>query len=508
MAFFGLGSAGKKARASTEETAGQIKELAELLRGAGSDDLKLSQDVRNKFLAVLEQLDEDYGSAADIKGLGEELLPTGQAGANRKARSANLRSLLSALPKGSDIYKQLAQLTDEQGNLIEQVDQRTLSEIGDTYGRKSRLTDALHEDSVRNIGDSFGAAEAHTSSNLNRILGDITGTYGKLGKDLDETYSKADTLLSRLAPNSQARAARVSRSFAPAIASAGLRARRAGLTQGSPEYNSLVQGAEVGRSRQMDDTFADENERFTDRATTLALSKFRDKLGLGEGELDRSSSTRGKLGDILTQLSLGKGEAFRGQLDKYGTTRRGMDDDRLAQILDSVNNKFGRTSDYLNDRKKTELLLRSLGVEDLGFEESQADRENADDEFDINLILKQLGLGTETRQNQLNQNQRRIGNYGSAYDTVAGQANQRLNQALGGFQSTADLYQNIFNQESANSGWGAKLLGGVAGSALGAFAGGIPGLPKGASTTRTPSPAGIVNPNTPFTKRLPDVRFY
>ena len=492
MGFWGMSQTGKDAQGKLNELPNWYFDQMKNWWGQANDYLPQAQGLQDEALTEYRRrMGQGFGSVQDIRGMGQEIMPgVDEAIGNRQDRTNRLRGAAQGIPSAGQVRGNLDSITDEYGGSITGAYDTAEQDIGGTYGGLKRRADATGKDIVGSIDDSYGAADRNSTNIYNESRGNVGSTYGNIGRSIDSAYSDVDagtgaafgeaqSNLDKLNPNGEFRAARVGRSFAPALSSTAQRLRRAGIDPASLEGNAALQEVEGRRARAMDDSYADENQRFVsqknaltldklDRDTASKIQRMQSATGAERERLAAELGLSGRQSDNQINLALGKGKAFQNEAGRQLSTEIGLDQSRLGASLDNLNTTQDRSRDYYNQRRANVGAERDMGLQDFQVQAGLEDRANADDMIGFDLRNQQYQQGVNQRGRDLD---------------VTGQAADRINQAgnqawsratqagqMGGqFGNQAQQgYGQTFQRESANAGWGKKLLLGAA--AMGANA--------------------------------------
>jgi len=258
----------------------------------------------------------------------------------------------------------------------------------------------------------------------NQVSGDIIGNTNSVydsARDQNNIVGKANMdSIESLNPASEATQARVGRSFAPALAATAGRLRRSGVDPNSVQASSVIGNVEAQRARAMDDAAASGTAGY---------------VAAKNSERDKSLSNDTAL--ATQSLGLVNNERVR----SLGTANS-IDSNRTAQTIANDQDRFNALNQNSNDQAGEQLTA-------LGLKNDQFDRGaqfQTQDQASRDAAAGQVGqIGRDWRQAQFG--------YGDQARGFGGDANQQYGQ----------VYQN----EAANAGWGAKMLGGIAGAALG-----------------------------------------
>lgn len=504
MSFWGMSQTGKDAQGKMNELPNWYFDQMKNWWGQSNDYLPKAQGLQDEALTEYRRrMGQGFGSVQDLRGIGQEIMPgVDEAIGNRQDRTNVLRGRAGQIPNAGQVRGELDASTDEYGAGITGTYDAAEQDIGGTYGGLKRRADSTGRDIVGSIDDSYGAADRNSTNIYNESRGNVGSTYGNIGRSIDSAYSDVDagtgaafgeaqSNLDKLNPNGEFRAARVGRSFAPALSSTAQRLRRAGIDPASLEGNAALQEVEGRRARAMDDSYADENQRFVtqknnltldklDRDTASKIQRMQSATGAERERLAAELGLSGKQSDNQINLSLGKGKTFRDEMGRQLSTEIGLDQNRLGASLDNLNTTQDRSRDYYNQRRSNVGAERDMGLQDFQVQAGLEDRANADDMIGFDLKNQQYQQGVNQRGRDLDVTGQAADNINQAGNQAWGRATQ-AGQMGGQFGNQAQQgYGQTFQRESANAGWGKKLLGAAAGMAANYFLPGSGGIVSGA----------------------------
>lgn len=514
MSAFGLSETGKSARSRLEQIPSYYME--EMLRqlGISKEELDGIPGLRNAFEQYLQQqMEQGFGTPEDIAGLGSRILP-GVEGYNdsRSSRTQRLRDVAGALPNAAQVRGEMSGVLDQYGNSLTGDFASVQGDINDTFNRVDALQSGRERDIVGSIGDSYGAAQKAVTDTYKENIGDVGSTYGGLQTDagnaytdmlgsLDPAYAESQSRLDLLKPGSDARAARVARSYAPALASTVSRLRRAGIDPSSPEGSAALSRVETARARGMDDSLAADTERYVSGSNALTLNKLAQqlglksdqlntKIGLGTNRLNTALGLRSNQGQQTAGLALGQGQDFRNEMVRRSGEQTASQVNRLGANVNNQNQLTANLGNYFNQRMSLPGVERDMALQDYTIQSGLEDRANADDTNAINLILQRYGIGAGHQTADLSRKD--VGGLG--LNTAIQGRSSRGNAAsgmAGQFGGAAEQgFGNVLDREQANSNWLGKLIGSVGGAALNYFLPGSGSIVSGAMGGGSKSSSG------------------
>lgn len=493
MSFWGMSQQGKDAQNSLTNLPKRFDEQAALNWGRSNEEFQGGQGVRNEFLAYIrEMIANGVGDPNEILALAEQIMPgVSEAIGNRNARTERLRGQAGGIPNASQVRDEISGVTDEFGNSILNDSNNTGGDIRDTFTRQTGRADQFGKDRTSNIRDVYSGANEFTHGQQKEMLGDVDtaytdltrgtkDTFGGLRGESDPAFAEMMKRIEAFKPGGEARASRVGRSFNPAYASTVARLRKGGVDLTSPEAIASLTRIDTARANSMDDSLADDTERYVGASNETALKRLANNQGLAIGELDRVTglgtdklntglNLKGKYGDIIRQLGLDQGKEFRDELTRQEETGRGLDLARLDANTKLTRETGARLDKYFQQRMSIPQIARELGLQDFEVQRMLEDRANTDDLTGIQLKSDQFDKGMNYRLTDLARKD-------SGADRLGGTGQQMINDSMRwsgiGSDNAAAAgrgYADTFGRESANAGWGTKLIGAVGGAAADYF---------------------------------------
>jgi len=505
MSFWGMSSQGKDAQNSLTNLPKRFDEQAALNWGRSNEEFQGGQGIRNEFLAYIrEMIANGVGSPEEILALAEQIMPgVSEAIGNRQERTNRLRGQAQTIPGADQVRGEMSSVLDQQGTNITGTYDAITGNTRDTIGRRMNASEGYGKDRVSNIRDVSTGMNTLTDEIQGKMSGNLDSTMLGLQKNAGEAFGGLidssdpafDEMLKRVEafkPGGEARAARVGRSFNPAYASVVNRLRRGGTELTSPEAIASLTRVDTARANAMDDSLAGDTERYVTASNAISRDKLGNKQDL---VLQKLANAQGlSLDQLKTQLGLDKdyrntkndiayqtGRDFRNELSTQEKTQQDLDLLKLKLDTDASNNAADRTTDLNSARANLIKLGRQMGMEDFEIQRMLEDRANEDDLTGIQLKSDQFDKGMNYRLTDLARKD-------SGADRLGGTGQQMINDsmrwsAIGSDNAAAAMrgYGDTFARESANAGWGKKLIGAVGGAAADYFLPGSGSLVRGAT---------------------------
>lgn len=422
-----------------------------------------------------------------------------------------------------------------------------LSRNASTFGGLRDKNQTVYDDLMAKTGNAYSDAGA----NINRLSDDTTAAYGRAQDNTAAqraatagAFASSRKNLDRMIPGGDLMAANLARSFAPNIAATNRRLIASGIDPNSAEGSSQIQAVEASRGHAMDDLLGANSKDYINSQNEMTLGNEAAQTSLGR---DQNALT---LGEDQTQIGLGKdfnnlllgGSAAHNTLAEgqfgnesalaqgEGSVDRGILKDQFAnetglaqtqgssirqyqqalqQALTSENNKntglrLGLDQNYGNNDSTIAdtTYQRTMGIQKQRADAITEMRKMGLQDADIQQRLEQMGLNVTNQEFQTgmqgvgaNVQQQNVG--GQGMGTLAQFLQQLAMQQDASGRAwngqSFDQTSTDLGVESANAGWGTKLLMSMLGPALGminpaagmavsqitpAVAGGVTGTPS------------------------------
>lgn len=468
MGFFGMSPAGNAA-------AGQVGELGRW----NFDQYKKWLDLQNQYAEKggpaidwagqywKQRAETGFPTVAQTRATGAEIMPgIAPAVANRAQRGELLWGTYAQLPGANEPMSEIYRNLDTRGEMIPQhteAQQGLIDELARTlYGREEGADAEIMKDLERR----YGSIENAINENYNLLRKQTAGTYEGLQGSLEGTFDTAFKDVEGLKPGGELQRAQVATSYAPAMASAAARLRRAGIDPNSPEASAYLGKTEAGRARGMDEAAARTVEQYIREKTGLGLQRQagRERLGLGkvgaEGELVREQT------GLITGAKREQGQLYRNELVRSLAAKSGIDVSRAEASSANLLQNFQQRLSLLDDKNKAALLHRALQDQDFARLNNVLQTLNQNE-------LESLGLEAQEFQAGLQYQQLQIGDRDNAAMQVLGigaadyqRAIQAAATASGYSQQALQQALQTYSLEQQSAGWGVKMLAGIAMGAI------------------------------------------
>jgi hypothetical protein len=475
MGFWGMSDAGKRAQ---DAMRGQVQNNTDNSRWWQAN---ASQNVDNGN-ALWQQTNDYWGnrggapSPESITATGNAIAPWQAAFGRMQGNQQNTRDQWGRTIRGTDvqpnIMANLGMAMDNINNNREaiqgEIDRGYSSASGregDTTGEIRGNIGTAYDTAGREISGAYGDARKNNAS----AYADIIGRIGN-------AYSDMKTEARRIMPGGELQQAATARAFAPNMASAAGRLRRAGVDPNGVQAANVLGNVETARARAMDD-----------RAASSASDYVRTMNGIREGQVGaETGAIRERTGNdinlgttaagLQSNLALGRGRDTNTEAARYLAAMNGLDLGRMRDTASNLDATAMRQNSNLADRSQLDILNRNMANEDLRTEAGLNTDANNLEMTGLNLQDNAFNRGmnfTQYDRQQLDDAQRaRMQLMQQAFQNAQSSGGQAFNNGQAALQGN----QNIYQQEAANAGWGTRLLGGIAGSALGGWLGGAGGI--------------------------------
>lgn len=490
MAFWGMSAQGKDAQDSLTNLPKSFEEQARKGWGRSEDEFQTGQGLRNDFLAFIrEMVANGIGSPQEILALAEQIMPgVSEAIGARQQRTQRLRDEAGSLiPSARDVTSGISGTLDDLGGSITRGYDNVRENVNDTIRRRMAASDAFGRDRVSNIRDVDTGLNRITDEQYAKMSGDVgskfggllnrsEGDFGELLEGVDPAFSEMLKRVEMFKPGGEARAARVGRSFNPAYASVVARLRRSGVDLTSPEAVSALTRVDTARSNAMDDSLAEDTERYVDAsnrlsrdklATTqdLVLQRLANAQGLTVDQLKTQLGLDTDYGNVKRDIGYQTGRDFRDELTNQERTQTSLDMAKLGMDIDNENANTERVTQYHRDRADLIKLGRQLGMDDFQIQTMLEDRANTDDLTAFDLRNQQFDRGMGFRTADLARRDRGVDALGNTSQQTLDNSRWWQNAGSDNAAAAGQGYRDTFDRESANAGWGKKLIGAIGGAA-------------------------------------------
>lgn len=473
--FWGLNQSGKDSIKAVETGAGwNFDQSKNYAARAGESRAQGNQRTGEAWDLYKQRANEGIGNTGQIRDYGQAAMPGVQEAIDaRKRLLAQQQQTLSnfgyrAPQTMNEIYGYLDQ---EAGNVGQNWD-FSQGIIDGGYAGMTNRANAANQEIVQSIKDTFGSARGQFNDAYRQLRGSAADVYGGLEGELEGTTAAQQRNVEMLKPGSDAFAARTARSYAPMMSNTMSRLRRGGLDPNSVQAGGMLSQAEAERARGIDDAAAQGTTQYVNAANNI--------LGNRQAELERLRGTGLAMDTSLgtaqaganLKLGLDEGSAFQDEVRRNLGLQTALDQTRQGQTLDNQQFNFQEGQRILGQKADAAQLGRQMGLQDLGLDQGMLDKAMQEEMVSPEALATQFGMGQNFAVQNANAQ-----NTGLAGLSQIGQADlaRSISEAMlaqGFSQSAIDAYLKNLGIQSANAGWGAKMLAGMAEQAARAYAGG------------------------------------
>ena len=475
MGFWGMSDAGKQAQNSLRDQAQWNTANRNWWQSAASQ----GNDNGN---ALFQQLNDYWGnrggapSPSDITATGNQIAPWQAAYGRMQQNQQNTRdawgNAIKAPTVQANVMANLGMQMDNINNNGEAIQGQIDQGYNSASGREGSTTDeirgnigASYDSAGREISGAYGDARKNNAAAYANILAKIGNAYGDMKGEAR-----------RILPGGELQQAAVARAFAPNIAGAAGRLRRAGVDPNSVQAANVIGNAETARARAMDDRAASSASDYVRTMNGIRQGQVGAETGAIAQQVGNDIGLGTAQGQIGANLALGRGQANNSEAARYLAAMNGLDLGRMRDTASNLDTTAMRQNQNLDARSSLDILNRQMSNEDFRTEAGLNTDAN-------NLEMTGLGLQDNAFNRGMSYTQ-----YDQQLRDAAQQARMQLmngqyqnsqnsgSQAFQNGQAASQGYGGIYQNEAANAGWGARLLGGIAGSALGGWLGGAGGL--------------------------------
>lgn len=411
-------------------------------------------------------------SIADIRGAGSAIMPYQDALTRMWERNNQIGSDWGGVMRSWDLFPQLQNnLNLQQQNITNESD-FAASQIDETFGRAGQRADDTTQAVRGNIGGAYDSARDIIGGAYSGARRENQSTYDDILSRTGNAFRDMRSDVERLRPGGALQQATVARSFAPVIANANQRLRRSGL-ENSLAGSNVIGNAEVERARAMDDRAAQSTGEYVNASNRVRAGELGAITDALTSRLNNSINLGTQEAGLQSNLALGRGNAMSQEQIRDLAARTGLDMDALSARLGNSRYTTQQLNQNIRDRMNADILNRDMQRQDFQTEADLQRERNALEMTGLNLDDQQWQRGAQWQQwnrGASDQAAQMMAQLMQQQYGAAGNAAQTANQ-FG--QVPLQSWQQQFNTESQNSGWGKRLLGGLAGSAIGAFTGGL-----------------------------------
>ena len=480
--FWGMNDAGKEAAGWPRELgaydAEQMKQWLGKMNGWG--------DLGDYYTGTgadywMNKMNGGYVPPDQIDAVGRQISPWVQDFVNNaRDRRSQISDQEGGRRSAEDYAGEMSGRLDEQGARIGQNYDDIQNEINGTAGRQFGREDTTSNDIVSNIKNSSASMRGAVNDTFGGLRGDNAKTYAGIKGSGEKAFADQVKELALIQPGGQAQGARVARSFAPQVADTMMRLRRAGIDPNSPEAQSMLRNVESQRSRAMDDASADATLSYVDRKndvsnkqlgfmTAADRARLENEMGLATGQVDRSNAITGN-----------EANSFNQERRINAANMNAIDQGRSERTVANTDSSFGRGQELLDKRNALTGWGRDANMQDIDRRKANLEGDSASEYLSGQTLDNRYNRGAAWQgmdQATRDQGAANVTNLGRQYRNDQFQA-ANTGRQFG--QDAASAYNMAYEREAPKAGWGAKLLGGIASTALGF----IPGMSTGAQMLR------------------------
>jgi hypothetical protein len=452
----------------------------------------INDDFNNTFSGARNRWDEAAGAISGSYDAGNNDINSAYGGMSRRADSANNDVV-------GNIIGTYGTARDTTGNAYSDMRGRS----NDTFDRMDKSNDSVYGGLRGQASDTFGKIGGTADRTYSGLQGDSASAYGGLQGTNSKAYGQAQQDLNLIKPGGDAAAGRAARSFAPQVASTMGRLRAAGIDPNSAEASSVLGRVETGRSRAMDDAYAQNIDQYVKQKNDLtlgqegvnrdlALGKLQNNQGLAmqnesigrdlglnqlqndqglgreqfgnarqiaQSQLQNNQDLQREQTGIDRNLQLGLGQDYRTQTNQNVGVQNNIDAARFGATTANRNSYLNQNIDWTN---------QANGMDLSGFNTRAglAREQNAQDAYGLGLQNQQFNTGANWLQQQTAAQDRGAGTFANLGTSQYGQGLAAGNLARGFGGDASQNWQTSYGIEAPNSGWGQRLVAGAANAFL------------------------------------------
>jgi hypothetical protein len=497
MSFWGLSQSGKDARGQLAEMPRWYKDRFTQNLGRGDDAYNTAQSLRDQYrFYIQDAIDKGYLSPEDINSVGQRALPgVDDAISRMNGRWGTMRdSYFSGVPQSWDTAGTIDNNLDLAGRSNQSNFDTTRDLIDSGYGSAYGRGDTAYNDvmgSLRGQGDKqsgvygdlrsgsgreYGGLLAGSDRTYGDLIGDSDGTYADLAKGNAGAYGKAEANVERLLPGGDLAAARVARAYAPQMVSTLGRLRAGGTDPNSLQAQGVIAQVERDRARGMDEALSQNLDKYVGAKNELTLgqegvrrglglSGLQNRQGLAERQMgNRQDLTLGRLANDqgLSLANLRDYAALSGEYRDYtsrnAANKQALDLGYMNDQVGANDTAYTRGVQNLYDRNNAAMQRRGMAQQDWNTQAGILQGENAQELTNLGLKRQQYDMGNQWAGNDLQQRNWGVANMGGLMNDQYRTGQGYDQQAMGWGDRAQQGFQNTYNTEQANAGWGKRML--------------------------------------------------
>ena len=465
MSFWGLSDQGKQAQNNLSGIGNQYQQMMDYLMKQAQSSNDAGGFFRDNASQYWRNLVENGGpSIGQNRGAGQDIMPLEDLTKRLWQRQQGIDSAWGGIPNvnlGEHLSNIMNNINWNQGYVQDQIDKTHDSAAGregDTSAAVRDLINSSYGGARGTLKDAYGGARKDNASTYSDIISKIGNAYGDMRTNAE-----------RIRPAGQMQQAEVARSFAPNIAATLGRLRKSGIDPNSVAASNVLGNVETGRARAMDDRAAASTADYVRTLNGIRSGELGDTTGAMTRRLANETALGTQQAGQDANLQLGQGQASSQEMLRNLSALTGIDFSRMGNTVTNLNTTMGLQNQTLQDRMKADMITRDMGRQDAQDQTNLYNQQNNLDLGVLGLQNQQWGMGTA--QNQYNQGQQNLGAQGlmQLMQQMFQNANAQGQQAQGYGSGAANIWNQKYQQEAANAGWGKKLLGGIAGAAMNYF---------------------------------------
>lgn len=469
MSFWGLSSSGSEAKGFPSTIGnfdfGQYKNWL----GQANDSLAKGNDINNNIIAFWKnRATQPLPTVSGTQGTGNQILPwqpVVNTGMDRLSQI--MQDYLKGVNPAATTGGNISSLLDTQAGDITRTGDQVANEINTSAANMQGQNSSTWNDIINNFITQGG----NLRTGLEQGYGGLQSNNAALSKVIDDTlgsgFTNAFSELEKTRPTGEFQAATAARSFAPAAANVMRRLRASGIDPNSPEGIAAMSGVNEQKARAMDDAIGSSAERFAKSMADLNLAKGGALAGAKTDELGRLLGFGKDQISGSTAIGANILNAVPGMQESGLNTSLGIESGRNAAVTGNLRDTLSQAIATGDKRVINEQLTRAMQQQDWGTVADIMGQMNQQDLLGLNLGNQAFGQGVDWN-NMLKQQE------ADPYNQLqqVGQTNisNALAQAQLGKGFGSDALQAMlakYGIELPNSGWGTKLLSGMASPFIG-----------------------------------------
>jgi hypothetical protein len=474
--FWGLSQTGKNARTAVKDNAAWSQQQADTQLAHGASDRNVGWDRNNDAWGAWQnRAQQGIGTTGQLRGYGQDIMPGVQEAIDaRKRLLAQQQQNWANNPYTAEntmgkVYGTL----DQMGANVGQNWDFNQGVIDQGYGGLAKRATDANTEMIDSIKGTYGSARSGFNDAYDTLRGNAAGVYGGLEGELEGTTAAQQKNLEVLKPGTEAFMARTARSYAPMMSNTMARLRGAGVDPNSVQASGMLAAAESERARGIDDVAAQGDEKFAAASNSILGNRQAGLERLRGAGLTADTNLGIDQAGMNVKFGLSEGADFRDEITRNLDLQNKITGGRMTDTLGNNSEAFKMSQDVLGSKADAAISERTLGMQDYNTSQGLLDKAMTEEAWGPAALSGQFNVGQNyANTNATAQDRGNVGMSGIAQQDLSRAIQQTL-AAQGFSQDAINAQLKLLGIESANAGWGAKMLAAMAQQAARAAAGGM-----------------------------------